>query len=158
MLSLEKLQKGLIDLMKNPSPEYVEMGRRWANTYGSYAQDAMSIPGSSPITLAPSTALMATQLAVCFATSKLLVTTADTITSSLSAFWPPVQFSPVPPAGPGVPAPTGAAALSIGLKLLLPIPNPELAAYKIALLIDAFTRSVVVTHPTPTNPISAPLS
>jgi hypothetical protein len=158
MLNLETLKKGLVVLMTKPEADFVKTGKRWASIYKDYAQGAMSIPGSSPITLQPAADLMATQLAVCFATSKSLITTADSITAALSAFWPAVQFSPVPPAGPGLPAPTGAGALSAGLKLLLPIPDPNGAAYNIAVVIDAFTRLVMVTHPSPTGPITSPLS
>ncbi len=150
MLKVSKLKARLLDLSKVFPSSGAEAGKRVAQAYQAYAAEAVTIPGSSPITLGPSTALLANLLGICFATSTDLNVTSDQLSQAFTAFWLPVVFSAVPPSGPGaVTLVAGTAALATGLKALGPVSDADAAAQRLAVLIDAFTHLVTVTHPNP---------
>jgi len=178
-LNLAKLKQGLLginghgkDFPKTP----VVAAKRWARAYAAYAQDAISLGGAAPIPLAANEAALAAALVPVFANPRNLPPqTAQVYATAFTAFWfaPPVTF-PLTPAGTPLPPPIlpGIVTL-VGGTIALPSAlmaawasnfatsaSDEVAMAKMAQVLDAFTRTVIVTHliSVPGPPIMGPIT
>jgi hypothetical protein len=162
-LQLSTLKRGLLDIQRNFPATHQEAGARWAAAYSAYCKDAQSVLGGSPVSLDAGEAVLGRMLGITFATSKDPVSTASAFASALTAFWllPPVAFTGVPPGL--VTAVAGTAVLQVALPatwagLLLSRASAEKAMGDISTVMDAFTRTVFVTHLTVPSPTIGPIS
>jgi hypothetical protein len=119
--------------------------------------------GGSPAALDAGQAVLQQALTVTFATSVDPVTTASQMANAFTAFWflPPVVFSGTPPGL--VTAVGGTAALAVALPAIwlsnqLSKLTTEQSAQAIAAALDAFSRTVIVTHPVVPTPVVGPIS
>lgn len=151
-LSPDKLGQLLLGLSSSLSKTYLEAGRRWASAYSSYASDAVSPVGGSPVGLSVVEGILAGLLAMSFSTSHDPVTEAQQLATALTAFWltPPVVFAGTPPGAvtlvAGGPA-LQQALVSVWAVNLASRSPADQAMRSVAQAIDGFTRTVVVTTP-----------
>lgn len=143
----------------------VEAGANWANAYFQYAKMAHSPLGGTaiPAQVEAARELLARQLMLAFATpvpDKSI--TASAMATALTSFWfaPPMVFAGTPPGV--VTAVLGTVELRNGLVLvwtqsLAEHASADLVSNRIGQLFEAFTHTVIVTHPG-APPIVGPLS
>lgn len=163
-LDSSKLRSSLRAIFDNPPPDPGQTGQRWASAYVDYAGDAITPLGGSPVGLDAAKPLLAQTLAALFAVPlSPPPATAAQIASALTAFWflPPVITSDAPPGV--VTAVAGTALLAtalvgVWLTNILSSASNDQAAGAIAGVMDAFTRTVIVTIPIVPTPVVGPLS
>lgn len=163
-LDPSKLQRLLQHLAENPSRTPIEAGYAWARAYRQYCDDAISPLGGSPTTLDAAELFLATSLAGVFSNlaGPAQVNT-NQMALALTSFWllPPVVFSGTPPGlvtvVPGsVVLPTALFA-SFSTNLAARATNQQ-ASQRLASDLDAFTRTVIVTHPVVPTPVVGPIT
>ena len=147
----------------------------WANAYAGYAASAtavLTVPVPADVTTAAGA--LATTLGNAFvhaltAGPPYYTTLVTDMVSAFSAFWPPVKFVSPPGAPPavGVAAPPLPGALTDALTGFFvagnppsgPRPSGDSQATNLATLLDAWTRTVLVTNtPATGTPSTAPLT
>lgn len=162
MLSAPKLANALLKLSSAPVSDVQEMGKRWATAYRSYALDARSPLQSPPTITGAAQRLLGIGMAQAFrAPSPPAVAAA--MAQALTAFWlaPPIAF---PNAFPGVVTLVpGAVALPQALVSAWAAnfasrASNEGATKAVATVLDAFTRTVIVTHATTPVPTIGPIT
>lgn len=137
----------------------LEAGQVWAKIYRNYAADATSCQTQNPTSVSLDAAELA--LAAALPAAFSAATPADCaaiLATALTTFWlsPPVLFD----AGGAVTGVTGTAVLSGALitqwaNNITNSVTAEAAAAQHASLFDAFTKTVVVSHPA--VPCAAPV-
>lgn len=186
-LNLQKLIDGVLskvygDLAQDPAApppqQYAKVAKAWAEAYGAYAADALSCGGKiNRSLLPPAKAALAGALAAGLQAANASppgnpANSAAAYAAAFSAFWVnPLLWTPIPPALPAtLVVPVGAPVLQAGLISYwagiaagLPasvVPSKEESAKGMSALIDAFTRTVTVTHPLPppAPPCALPIS
>jgi len=157
-LSSSKLAQELfkvVDPKSRPQDAYAA-GRVWASAYAVYAADAQA-SGIPPAPLEANERLLATALGAAFAGSRAAGQTANGIANALTVFWfsPPVVFG----AG-AVTAVGGTDALAQALQGTWAVNQASRADQvqamrNVAVVVDAFTHTVLVTLP---GPVTVPLT
>lgn len=155
-LDSSALSDSLASVFAAPAPDFPISAKNWANAYAGYATEAQSCQAVPPVPAAIQAAQATLQatLAAAFAAGIDPVSTATGMASAFTAFWlaPPVLFSGVTPGV--VTAVGGAAVLATALvaswtENTLTKASASAAASTMATILDAFTRTVVVTHAPP---------
>lgn len=149
------LKSGLMAALGDPADlptSPVESGQRMADAYADYVLAATSCGGGAPADTNANAVALAAALASVFTTSIDPATTASGMATAFTAFWfsPPLAFTSIPPAGPGVvTAVAGTAVLQSFFAALVPTSDADDAMTRVATALDVFTKTVVVTHPIP---------
>ena len=151
------LKNGFIQLSLVPAVNVFDAASHWSQIYAQYAASAQSPAGGSAPSLSAAQGLLAQTLVGAFSGSDPNYTS-QALTAAFTAFWmlPPVVFSD---AGV-VTAATGAAILPSALMAAWAVnlatnADAGQASGRIAGVLDAFTRLVIVTAP---GPIVGPLT
>ena len=159
-LSPSTLSSGIQAITAAFPADAAAAGSAWADAYAAYAASAQSPMGGIPVTLVAAKATLATALAGAFS-GVVPATTAAAMATAFVAFWltPPVVFVGTPPGAvtvaiPGALAAALVAAWAANTAGKLSVSD---SADSIATAIDAWTRTVIVTHPTPV-PIVGPIT
>lgn len=156
-LDSSALADALADALAAPAPDFLTSAKNWATAYAGYAAEAQSCQVVPPLPAAIEAAQETLQaaLAAAFAGGVDPASTATGLATAFSFFWllPPVAFQGVTPGV--VTAVGGATALSTALvaswtENTLARASASDAASTMAAVLDAFTRTVVVTHAPPT--------
>ena len=169
MLNPATLTSSLTDIMdpnKTRAKTPAEAATKWAAAYKGYASTAMSLLGGAPIpaSLSAAESTLKTVLEAAFTAGGGPPAMATSLSTAFTAFWlvPPIIFTGVPPGV--VTAVVGTALLQSGLILcwsqimaMGPAGTPAAAAQAHATVLDAFTRTVIVTHPTVPVPTIGPI-
>jgi hypothetical protein len=157
-----RLVKGLRDIFHSHPSSPGEAAQRWAAMYAGYALQANTVVGGVVVSVAANQQALAESLALTFATSRLAPTTAAQMASALSSFWlaPPVSFAGTFPGvvtlTPGTPA-LQAQLVSTWAQNLADRAPADLAASRVASVVDAFTRTVIALSATTPTPTAAPI-
>ena len=169
MLNPATLTSSLTDIMdpnKTRAKTPAEAATKWAAAYKGYASTAMSLLGGAPIpaSLSAAESTLKTVLEAAFTAGGGAAPMATSLSTAFTAFWlvPPMAFSG---AFPGlVTLVAGTALLQSGLiaawaqvAALGPGATAAAAAAAHATVLDAFTRTVIVTHPTVPVPTIGPI-
>ncbi len=163
-LSLPTLKQGLVQVMKNPARDYVTAAQQWAQAYGSYASAAQSPLGvATPASIQAAQQVLQAALVPVFATSRVLPQTCAQMAQAFTAFWmtPPIVFVGTPPGAvtvvPGAAALPAALASAFGVNFASRA-QVDQAAQQLATALDAFTRTVIVTHLVVPTPVIGPIT
>lgn len=166
MFDPDALTHSIVNLMASPG-EAPDMARKWSRAYASYAADASTPLGGSPLSssLEAAQATLEGALTGIFSNPlSLLPQTAALMAAAFTAFWflPPVAT--LDGAFPGVVTAVAgtallqAALIAAWLSNLASRAGAEQAAVGVAAALDAFSRTVVVTIATVPSPTVGPLS
>lgn len=155
-LSVQALTNALIGIATAFPGSYAEAGQRWAAAYGAtYAANAQSLAGGSPVGIPGAQAILASSLAGAFASGSA----AAAMAAAFIAFWggPPMAFLG---AFPGIVTAVGgtfdlAAAFQANIDSKATVGD---ACARIAGILDASTRLVIVTDSTTPSPTIGPIS
>lgn len=157
------LQSALVRIAQSFPSSYVEAGRQWADAYATYAQGAVSVLAGSPLAIEAARPILAGSMGFAFASGFEANVTANQMASAVTAFWmaPPMAFAG---ASPGVVTLVGMAPPALASSLVAAFiansasqAGATQAVQRIAALLDAHARTVIVTHFTPTGPVLGPL-
>ncbi len=147
----------------DPQGDYSVAAQLYADAYAAYAADARSPMTGFPLNLTAPTATLQSALAAAFSAGFDANATAEAMDAAFTAFWlsPPVAFTGSPPGT--VTAVTGAGTLAPALLAAWQANTSGDAstadsATQIADAIDAFTRTVIVTHPVVPTPVVGPIT
>lgn len=139
----------------------MEAAQKIASAYEQYASTALAGPGLL-VAPGPGRAVMEQPLAAAFSVLPgLPPVVAAGYAAMVTSFWAAASF--VSPAGPGIAAPpAGVGALIPALTAFFSVPgNPvELYSLQVATVLDACTRTVLVTYvlPPPAPPLIVPVT
>lgn len=159
-LASDKLGRGLLKVKQRGKGTPQQVAGDWAQYYTDYAMDAQSPLGSKPEAEVSRLALEGA-LTAAFSGKGTPAQTADAIAAGLAAFWLPVIF---PNAFPGAVTGMGPPnVLSQAIQVawganLASRPSDEDCAQNVAKAIHAWTKTVIVTHPTVPFPTVGPIT
>ena len=155
-LDSSALADALSGVFAAPAPDFLTSAKNWANAYAGYAAEAQSCQAVLPVPVAvkAATATLQSALAGAFAGGVDPVSTASAMASAFTAFWflPPMAFQGVTPGVVTVVSGTGILATGLvasWAQSTATQASADAAASTMATLLDAFTRTVVVTHAPP---------
>jgi len=137
------------------SPDLVQDGAMaFAEAYAGYAKDAQSCGGLINVTVLPAQqAVLANLLAAGLRTARDPAAGSNAYANALTAFWAnPLLWTPVPPALPATLVVPGVTPVLLSQLAAFSAPTLEASAAGLALIYDAWTRTVAVTHPLPGPP------
>lgn len=156
-LNSSALADSLADVFAAPAADFLAAAKGWAGAYAEYAADAQSCQAVPPLPASIEAAQATLQggLAEAFAAGVDPGSTATGMATALTAFWllPPVAFTGVTPGIVTAVAGTSllvTAFVATWAKNTASKASARDAAASMATVLDAFTRTVVVTHAPPT--------